>query len=147
MAIPELQTELSTDPLNLGYAQYIPDFPGRIQEMLNAQNYQKYKSRFITARTVLAEVAGGAEILDKLEAAAQVNSAVKWAMKFITSDGIDIGFPVTHQLLDALANTVLTQQEVTSLKNLSLQPASRAEMLGLTESVTEQQVRNAIGLN
>jgi hypothetical protein len=147
MAIPELQTELSTDPLGRGYAQYIPDCPGILQNMLNEQIYQKYKSRFVTARTVLAEVPGGAEILDKLEAAAQSNSAVKWAMKFITSDGIDIGFSVTHQLLDSLSGTVLTQQEVTNLKNLSLQSASRAEVLGLTEYVTEQQVRNAIGMN
>ena len=140
-----LQTELQTDPLGRGYAQYIPDGPGHLVEMLNAPVYEKYKSRFVTARTVLAEIPNGADILDKLEAAAQVNSSVKWAMRFITSDGIDVGYSVTQQLLDALVGSVLTQQEVNSLKNLSIQPASRAEILGLNP-VTEQEIYIALGL-
>jgi hypothetical protein len=140
-----LQQELQTDPLGLGYAQFVPQAPGLLVEMLNAPNYTKHKSRFVTARTVLAEVADGATILDKLETAAQTNSAVKWAMRFITTDGIDVGYPVTQQLLDSLVGTTLTQTESDSLKNLALQPASRAEVLGFAP-VTEEQVRNALGL-
>lgn len=141
-----LEQELRTDPLNRGYAQYIPQSPGVLVEMLNRQQYTKIKSRFVTARTVLAEVPGGAEVLDKLEAAGATNSAVKWAMRFMLSDGIDVGFPVTQQLLDGLvAGGVLTQSESDSLKNLALQPASRAEVLGLA-AVTEQDIRNALGL-
>lgn len=141
-----LQTELTTDPLARGYAQYIPDCPGILVNLLNETIYQKHKTRFVTARTVLAEVTGGAEILDKLETAAQTNSAVKWAMRFITSDGIDIGYPVTQQLLDSLVGSTLTQAECDALKNLATQSASRAEVLGLPY-VTEQQVRNALGMN
>lgn len=143
--IMSLQTEIQTDPLGRGYAQYLPHAPGLVVEMLNNPIYQKHKSRFVTARTVLAEVANGAEILDKLEAAAQANSSVKWAMRFITTDGIDVGYPVTQQLLDQLATAgVLTQAEATSLKDLSLQPASRAEVLDLPV-VTEQHIREALG--
>ena len=141
-----LQTELTTDPLNRGYAQYIPDCPGILVNLLNDPVYQKHKTRFVTARTVLAEVTGGAEILDKLETAAQTNSAVKWAMRFVTTDGIDVGYPGTQQLLDSLVGSVLTQTECDALKNLALQSASRAEVLGLPY-VTEQQVRNALGMN
>ncbi len=144
MSISILQNEILNDPLSRGYAQYIPYCPGIIQEMLNNPVYSKYKSRMITARTVLAEIATGAVILDKLETAAESVSSVKWGMRFMTTTGIDIGSPVTHQLLDGLVGTVLTEQEVNDLKGLSTQPASRAEVLGL-EYVTEQQVRNAIG--
>ena len=140
-----LQTELTTDPLNRGYAQYIPDCPGILADMLNSAIYQKHKTRFVTARTVLAEVAGGAEILDKLELAAQTNSAVKWAMRFVTTDGIDVGYPGTQQLLDSLVGTTLTQAECDALKNLALQAASRAEVLGL-DYVQEHNVRTALGL-
>lgn len=141
-----LQTELQTDPLGRGYALYIPDCPGILVNMLNDPIYQKHKTRFVTARTVLAEVAGGAEILDKLETAAQTNSAVKWAMRFVTTDGIDVGYPGTQQLLDSLVGTILAQAECDALKNLAMQSASRAEVLGL-DYVTEQQVRNALGMN
>jgi len=141
-----LQTELTTDPLNRGYAQYIPDCPGILVNLLNDPIYQKHKTRFVTARTVLAEVAGGAEILDKLEMAAQTNSAVKWAMRFVTTDGIDVGYSGTQQLLDSLVGSTLTQAECDAIKNLALQSASRAEVLGL-DYVTEQQVRNALGMN
>jgi hypothetical protein len=141
-----LQTELTTDPLNRGYAQHIPDCPGILVNLLNEPVYQKHKTRFVTARTVLAEVAGGAEILDKLELAAQSNSAVKWAMRFVTTDGIDVGYLGTQQLLDSLVGTTLTQAECDAIKNLALQSASRAEVLGLGY-VTEQQVRNALGMS
>lgn len=140
-----LQTELTTDPLNRGYAQYIPDCPGILVNLLNDPIYQKHKTRFVTARTVLAEVAGGAEILDKLETAAQTNSAVKWAMRFVTTDGIDVGYPATQQLLDSLVGSVLTQAECDALKNMALQPASRAEVLDLPY-VQEHDIRTALGL-
>jgi len=139
-----LQAELTTDPLNRGYAQYIPDCPGILVNLLNELVYQKHKTRFITARTVLAEVVGGADILDKLELAAQTNSAVKWAMRFITTDGIDIGYPVTQQLLDSLVGSTLTQSECDALKSLALQPASRAEVLNI-KYVTEADVITALG--
>jgi len=141
-----LQQELATDPLGRGYQQYIPDCPGTLTDMLNAPVYTLPKTRFVNARGVLAQHgAAGAEILDKLEAAAATNSAVKWAMRFMAADGIDVGHPTTRTLLDALVGTVLTQAECDLLKNMAVQPASRAEVLGL-DYVQEHNVRAALGL-
>jgi hypothetical protein len=141
-----LQEELTTDPLGLGYQQYIPDSPGILVNMLNAPNYSMPKERFVTARGVLGSYGTvGAEILDKLEGAAPSNSAIKWAMRFMATDGIDVGHPTTISLLDALVGTVLTQTECDLLKSMAVQPASRAEVLGLGY-VQEHDVRAALGL-
>jgi hypothetical protein len=84
------------------------------------------QSRFVTARTILAECgADGAGILDALEAVATVNSAVKWAVRFLSQDsGLDVGNPVTQYMIDQLAGMgALTAGQAVALKNLALQPA------------------------
>jgi hypothetical protein len=63
----------------------------------------------------------------------------------MATDGIDVGHPTTISLLDALVGTVLTQTECDLLKNMAVQPASRAEVLGLGY-VQEHDVRAALGL-
>lgn len=141
-----LQEELTTDPLGRGYQQYVPDCPGTLVDMLNAPVYTMPKTRFVNARGVLAQYgAAGAGILDKLEAAAASNSAVKWAMRFMAADGIDVGHSTTRTLLDALVGTVLTQAECDLLKDMAVQSASRAEVLGF-DYVQEHNVRAALGL-
>lgn len=83
------------------------------------------QSRFVTARTVLAECgANGASLLDKLDAAAGSNSAVKWAMVFLRQDsGLDVGHSNTQALLQGMVPSVLAQSESDQLKNLALLPA------------------------
>lgn len=143
-----LAAELTLDPLGLGYAALIPDCPGNLVDMMNAPIYNLSKPKLINARGLLAAYGmAGAVILDKLEAAGAVNSAVKWAMKFMDGDGIDAGSPVTRGLMLQLAAAgVLTSAEAVQINALSMQPASRAEMLGLPSPVTEAQVRAALGL-
>lgn len=141
-----LRDELLNDPLGRGYANFIPDSPGALADMLNATLYTSVKEKFLTARGLLAsDGEAGAIILDKLDSAGQINSAVKWAMKFVISDGIDVGHPTTRGLLDQLVlGGVLTQQECDILKNKALQPASRAEVLGISY-VRENDIRIALG--
>ena len=82
--------------------------------------------RFVTARTVLAECGMlGASILDRLEAAAAANSAVKWAVRFLGQDsGINVGDPATRYMIDELASVdALTAPQASALKNLALLPA------------------------
>jgi hypothetical protein len=139
-----LSSELLNDPLGRGYAQYIPDSPGILVQMLNEPSYTVVKERFVSARGVIAAFGeAGAIILDKLENAAAFNSTVKWAMRFMASDGIDVGHQKTQAMLDALVPVVLTQQEADLLKDLANQPASRAEVLGLGW-VNEEAVRAAL---
>jgi hypothetical protein len=140
-----LHAEVQSDSAGLGYAQHLPEAPGMVCELLNAQTLSMVKPRLVNARTVLAECgANAAATLDKLEAASAQVSTVKWAMKFLQQDGgLDVGHPVTQAQLSALAaGGVLTQAEADSLKNLALQPCSRAEQLGFAP-VTESDLRAA----
>lgn len=137
-----LKAEIDNDPSGKGYAQYLPDSPGLVVELLNAQTETMVKSRYVTARTVLAECGAGASaILDKLEAAATSSSAMKWAVKFLGQDsGLDVGNAVTQAMLDQLAGAnVLTSDEASTLKAMALQPTSRAEALGIGRA-TEQDL-------
>lgn len=91
------------------------------------------QSRFVTARTVLAECgASGPGILDALEAAAAGNGAVKWALTFLGQDsGLDVGNPVTQAMIDQLtAGGALTGEQGVALKALAMVPApvSRSEV-------------------
>ena len=142
-----LSDELNNDPLARGYAQYIPDNPGALAQMMNAADYTMVKTKFVTARGVLAEYGeAGASVLDKIDAAGASDSAVKWAMKFVTSEpGIDVGHPTTRSLLNGMVPAVLTQAEADMLLNMAIQPASRADVLGLGY-VTAADVQTALGV-
>lgn len=128
-----LLEEITTDPAGMGYAALLPDSPGRVADLLNAPTASMVKSRFVTARTILAECEDGAAVLDALSAAAQVNSAVKWALTFLSQNsGIDVGHPRTQAMIDGLAQAgALSLNLAAQLKALGVQPASRAELLGL----------------
>lgn len=144
----KLRNELDTDPLALGYAAHIAAGRlGDVEFLLNDSKYKMAKSRFVTARTVLAECLDGASILDKLESAAGTNSPVKWAMKFLVQDGgLDVGNPVTLGLISQLvAGGVLTAAEGDALKALADQPASRANIIGINEFVSTLHIARALG--
>lgn len=92
--------------------------------------------RMVNARTVLSELPEGpmaaAAVLDKLEAAAQSVSAVKWVLSFLKADGgIDIADDATRAALDALvAGGALTSEEGDALKALGEQTVSRWVSVG-----------------
>ena len=141
-----LSDEITNDPTGKGYAAFLPDQPGHVVELLNALTETKAKTRMITARGILSDYPGGpvaaAIVLDKLETAAPSIPALKWAFGFLkTSDGLDIGHPATQGMIDQLTPSVITTEEAGHLKSLALQPASRAEVLGLPV-ITEQILRD-----
>lgn len=129
-----LANELTTDPAAKGYAALLPDNPGQVCELLNSRTESMVKPRFVTGRTILAECGehGGA-ILDALEAVATANSSVKWAVIFLKQDGgIDVGHDATQEMIAQLVNGgALTAAQGNALSALAVQPASRAETLGL----------------
>lgn len=148
-----LADELRDDPLALGYAQHLPDSPGMVVQLINAPSFSMVKPLMLSERGLLAHYADGPVaadgVLSKLETFAQTShvlaSVVRRAVKFLgTPEGMDIGSPTTHAMLDALQTaSVLTADEVAKIKALALQPASRAEVLGLGP-VTEAQVMEAV---
>jgi hypothetical protein len=125
-----LQTEIATDPLALGYAGMTAQ---ELLASLMAPTRTRTVSRMVSARAILSDCAGGAVILDKLEAVAVNVSEVKWAMFFLKQpEGVDAGSPATLSMIDQLEQgLVLTEAEAEALRALSTQPCSRLEELGL----------------
>lgn len=74
-----------------------------------------FEEAVMNARSLMARVGAvrAARILDALEAAASLNSAVKWSISFLTAgDGIDLGHPETRAQIQALAGAgVLTAED------------------------------------
>jgi hypothetical protein len=90
---------------------------------LNSQPDLALQPRYITARTILAECADGANILTALDAAAAANTAVKYAVRFLGQDsGLDIGNAVTQGMLDALVPSVLTADQAGQVKAMAMLP-------------------------
>lgn len=142
--------EIANDPLGLGYAALLPNSPGRVVELLNTKNYTAIGSRMISERGLMAKLPMGPvaadAMLKKLEAYSQIqatySSVVARALKFLAMpDGIDIGEPATQNLITLLGTGIITEEEATQIKDLALQPASRAEVIGIG-SVTEDDLRN-----
>jgi hypothetical protein len=140
-----LKAEIETDPTGKGYAAHLPNGVGEIGKLLNAQTEQTTASRMVTARAILAECQNGAQILDKLEAAAASNSAVKWAVKFLGQDaGVDVGHPATRAMIDQLVTaTALSTVDGNQLKAMAAHTASRAEIIGVGY-VHDSDVRDAL---
>jgi len=130
MDYQKLKQEIDSGPLA---AECVGKTDTEIAELLNAMTGQMVQTRFITARTILAELPDAANILDKLDAVAANIPSVKWAMRYLIGEtGIDIGHPGTRQQIEALQTAgVLTADEATGLLNMAVFPASRTEIIGL----------------
>ncbi len=144
-----LKQELDTDPLGLGYSTFKPDSPGSVIALLSYINYSAVKPLLLSERGILEKYADGPvaadAVLTKLEVFSAsghpLASVVKRALKFLAqAEGLDMGSAATQGMLSMLAaGGVITEDEATKLKNLALQPATRAQVLGLG-IVTEADV-------
>ena len=138
-----LTEELATDPLGMGYATMTD---GELEATLNAKTRTRLVSTQIGFGAVMSALgaSAGAALLDTLEVAAISNSPVKWAMRLLAADNLDIGNPATRAQIDALAAAgVMTTAQATILKALAEQPCSRAEELGV--NAVGSSIRNARG--
>ena len=140
-----LAVELTNDPAGKGYAALWPDSPGSIAEILNAPGTDTHiASRMISARTIMAELGASAfSVLDKLTNAAQVSTAVKWAMVFLSQDtGLDVGSTACQYMIRQLvAGGVLAEAEGAALANMAMAPCSRAEKIGVPHVTIEQIIK------
>lgn len=125
-----LHDDIVTDPVLSAYPG-TSDGAYAIAEAYNTVVGKAPAPTIVTARTVLAEMGmAGAVALDKLEAAGSSNPVVRWAVKFLTGEGLDVGHPMSQSMLDQLAQAgVLTVAEATALKGLALADQTRAEAL------------------
>jgi len=128
----KLKAEINNDPLIRGYAsmtdQQIAD------SLTQTIDRTIVESKTLGALGIMREVGptAGAAILDKLEAAAATDSRLKWFMKELTTNGVDIGNPVTRATIDSLVSAgVITAAEGVSLKEIPEKAGSRAEELAI----------------
>jgi hypothetical protein len=139
-----LAEELRTDPSGLSYAKHLPDAPGLVVDLLNARTTTMAKERWVTGLTILSECPLGASIIRKLKAASLQDAVVEVAWhRLLGATGLNVNDNATLATLNEMASAdVLAVDEVNQLKAMAIQPASRAEILGLGR-VTEEEVRIA----
>lgn len=150
-----LGDEILNDPTGKGYAAFLPGQPGHVCDLLNAKTETLPKERIITSRGVASAlgIIDGENFLESLENFSTATLAadnpllpyqpgIKRQIAWLSTSGLDLGDALTRQLLDTLAAAgVITTAAATTLKTVALQPASRAEVLGLPY-VTEEMLRN-----
>lgn len=149
-----LSDEIQNDPLGLGYSQWLPDSPGTVLNLLNAQNYLKVKFKMMAELDVIGEYPlgpiEGDALLTKLETFSLTSdpmaSLVKRALKVLSqAEGLNVGSSAIQAMLTQLEiEQVITSQEASNLKSLAEQPASRAEILGLSNITIEQIIEVGI---
>ena len=129
-----LKNEVVVDPIIRGYGSMTDQ--QIFDSMVNTIDRLIIKSTVVGALGIMREVGPtmGAAILDKLEAAATADSRLKWFMKELTTNGIDLGHPVTRATIDELVTGgVLLASEGAALKQVAESIVSRAEELLLTK--------------
>jgi len=148
-----LKEEIYVDPLGLGYAVFLPDSPGSIADLLNAQAFVQYRTMMVREIEIIGlytdgPVAGD-DVLAKLEAFATtahpLARIVSRALKALGQpEGLDLGSDAVQSMLTLLSQAgAITLDEAEKLKAIANQPASRAEILGIGQ-VSIQQVIEAM---
>lgn len=142
--IAALHAELTTDPTNAGYAQHIPDAPGMIAEMLTRQTTIMRKPAYYTARGLLADMPLDEvrALLTCLKLAAAQDPVVEVAYDTLKTVGLDVAHPNIGLMLGQfVALGMIGQAVADSVEALTMQPASRAEvLLGVGKAVTTADV-------
>lgn len=142
-----LSDEIDNDPLAKGYAALLPDRPGAVVALLNALTETMRKRTIVTVLKVMDElgVTMYESVMNKLDAIAPSRVIVRDFLYRLRLDSADLGSPTTIDMIDAIgaipAPNGFTPEEVAALKAISMQPASRMEVLGLPVA-TEELLRN-----
>lgn len=136
-----LRNELTTDPLGLGYAAMTN---AQVEASLNAKTRTRLVETRIGYGAIMSALGAtaGATVLDNLETVAASNSPVKWAMKLLAVDNLNISNVQVRAQVDVLAaGGVMTVAQATTLKALASQSCSRAEEIGI--AVNDYEIREA----
>jgi len=137
----KIKAEIEGDPLGLGYEG---ESHVNIAALMNSDITSLSPTK-VTANALMKALGAdaGAAILDKLEVAAADSPAVKWALRSITSVGIDVATESARVTIGELAPAVLTAAEAAAIKQMAEITTTRATQLGAT-NISEQMVKNAL---
>ncbi len=126
-----IRNEIGVDPLLKGYAAMTNE-----QKLASLNTKDRLlKEKFITARTLLAELDPlvAATIYGKFIAAAAQNPVIAMAVDMLKTysdgGGIDICHPNTLAFIGTLSGSLLTAEEVTALQGLALTTRAK-ELIG-----------------
>ena len=142
-----LTAEIAVDPILRGYAG-MNDV--QVAESLGAADRSEVTSRRVDERAILGEFAtpaAGEAFLQKLETIAGTDDLVARVLRWMrpSEEGIDVGHPITRQMLDSLVGSAgVTEEEVAAVKAMAQRPISRSEELGLGY-VAARHVKRARG--
>ncbi len=120
-----LEELIDSEPLNTTRSHQ------EVLDWLNEGSGQ-YRAELVNARQLMARFGAqiAADFLDKLAAVA--DNRVQWIMKFIVTDGIDVGDSQTRAMMDALVTAnKITDVERDAIKGLATE-MSRWEAVGLS---------------
>jgi hypothetical protein len=129
-----LRDEIHNDPLGKGYLTHLPDSPGTVVDMLNAQTEVMVKVIKSTTAQAWAATGPYAAIVDAANNSTHPCRASCLLIRDTLVSGVDIHMERADvaQMLAAWAATgVITQEQKSDLITRSTQPASRVEVLGL----------------
>lgn len=140
-----LRNELQNDPKARGYAQFMPDAPGMVVQLLGELVDTMVKAIRSTTGQAWAAAGPYAAIVDAGSNLQHPCRSSCLMLRDTLISGVDIHMDRTDvQTMFAawVATNVITQAQSNDLYARAVQPASRAEVLGLG-SVIEDDVRTA----
>lgn len=141
-----LSDEIDDDPAEKGYAQYLPDQPGHVVDLLNEKTETRVGLLSRTDLTIWAADTGMRAVIEDVsrdeESPLRASALAILDVLKGSSDGIDLSKSSNMEILLGWESaTKLSAQDKASMLALAQQPASRAEILGLPY-VTEEMLRN-----
>jgi hypothetical protein len=134
-----LRAEIQGDPKSVGYGQWLPNSPGMVVDLINAATFTAVKSIKTTTAQAWAATGPMSRIVDAAEKGSVAGADHACRASCLTvlrsfSSGVDIHLERADMqaMLSAwVATGICTAGERDDLLARALQPASRAEVLGL----------------
>lgn len=129
-----LRDELLSDPMGIGYAAWLPDSPGTVADLINAMTQRLVKAISIETAQIWAATGPYANIVDASNNPQHPCRASCLVVRQTFAAGLTIHLEHAdvQTLLSAwVASGICTQAQHDDLMGRAMQPASRAEVLGL----------------
>lgn len=141
-----LSDEIDNDPTGKGYAAMLPDRPGHVVDALNVKTESKIGLINRTDLTIWAAASGMRAVIEDVanDSQSPLRSSALAILDVLrgSSSGIDLSKPENGGILIAWeAAEILSTADKDAMIALAMQPASRAEVLGLSR-ITEEMLRN-----
>ncbi|HEU4830676.1 MAG TPA: hypothetical protein VFS65_00715 [Candidatus Saccharimonadales bacterium] len=137
-----LNAEINNDPSGKGYAEMLPDRPGYVVDAINAKAETKVGIINRTDLTIWAASTGMRAVIEDVANDTQdpLRSSALAILDVLkgSSSGIDLSKPENADILTAWESFgKLSATDKNAMIALAIQPASRAEILGLPHITIE----------